>query len=265
MSIEIDFAQNKEIPKLAVNQNFYLRNLWFYLFNLHIYDHKSLMYYLIEGEHQKGANTVVSYLYDALKNLDLTKYKKIVIFSDSCCAQNKNYLIMKFLSLMAIEFGKEIMQIFPVVGHSYSICDRNFANFTKKLKKIQTIEHYSEYLNILKELRFDILKSKIFNWKSIFQMDNSNSQIQISKCVQISYKSDGTIMTFHEYEKQHKIFEVIQNKLINWQSHLSEDKSHFVSNEKIQDVKKLFKYLKPENQKFLNNHFEKYNLKNFKM
>ena len=57
---------------------------------------------------------------------------------------------MKFLSLMAIEFRKEIMQVFPIVGHSYSICDRNFANFTKKLKKIQMIEHHSEYLNILR-------------------------------------------------------------------------------------------------------------------
>ena len=155
------------------------------------------MYYMIEGGNQKGANSVCSYLYNAFQTIEFSPFKKVIIFSDSCFGQNKNYLMMKFLGLMAIEFNIELMQMFPVVGHSYSTCDRNFANFTKKLKRIQTIEHPDEYVKILKDLKFKVLKSKIYNWKSIFQKNITNNKVEIAKCVQILYKTDGSVVTFH--------------------------------------------------------------------
>ena len=152
---------------------------------------------------------------------------------------------------MAIEFNIELMQVFPVVGHSYSTCDRNFANFTKKLKRIQTIEHPDEYVKILKDLKFKVLKSKIYNWKSIFQKNTTNNKVEIAKCVQILYKTDGSVVTFHEYEKPKNHFTLIESKIIDWENKLVDEKDYFVPNEKLNDVKKLLKYLKPKKCIFL--------------
>ena len=33
--LEVDFCQNKSLPKLNVSSNYFKRKFWFYLFNLH--------------------------------------------------------------------------------------------------------------------------------------------------------------------------------------------------------------------------------------
>lgn len=52
--------------------------------------------------------------------------KKIVLLSDAADGQNKNVTVMMFCSWYAYAFGLQITQMFPVRGHSFGQCDRNF-------------------------------------------------------------------------------------------------------------------------------------------
>jgi len=113
------------------------------------------MYLFLEGKFKKGANTVCNFLLDAiereLKLLDC--YNKIYLFSNRCGGQNKNYFILSFLSLLSKKLQIEIQHVYPVRGHSYCSCDRNFSLYGQKKKKIETIETVEDYISIIKSVR----------------------------------------------------------------------------------------------------------------
>ena len=139
--IEFDYCQNKPIPKLPISQAFYLRFSWIYLFNIHIHNNdKSFMFYFLEGEYKKGCNTVISFLNYVLKLLITPNIKNIIIFSDSCFAQNKNSFLVMFLNLISLKWKVNISHIYPIKGHSFCRCDSNFSLISRKLKNFETIE-----------------------------------------------------------------------------------------------------------------------------
>lgn len=76
--IEFDYSQNLPLPKLNVTSQFYRRLLWIYLFNVHIHnDDSSFMYSFIEGEASKGAESVISFVYDCLMKKMTGDYKDV--------------------------------------------------------------------------------------------------------------------------------------------------------------------------------------------
>jgi hypothetical protein len=106
--LEIDYCQNKPLPKLPVSALFYSRLLWLMIFNVHIHNfEKSFMYYFLEGEYKRGANSVCSFVYSVLKNITINA-KKIVIFSDSADGQNRNYIVLRFLLCISVKFNVKI-------------------------------------------------------------------------------------------------------------------------------------------------------------
>jgi hypothetical protein len=130
--LEFDYCQTKPLPKLPNNSYYYSSVISFNLFNIHNHNiNESQMFYFLEGEFQKGPNTICSFLFSALQNLISIDIKLLVLFSDACGAQNRNYTVLKFLSWFSMNFNIKIIQVFPVRGHSYCTCDRNFANFSK--------------------------------------------------------------------------------------------------------------------------------------
>ena len=138
------------------------------------------MYWLIEGEHRKGANTVASYIYDLLSLTELSIFKKIIIFSDAFPGQNRNKVILKSLVLLSNKYDIEIEQVFPIKGHSYCQCHRNFSNFSKQIKKIQIIQTKQVYVRLLEDFNFKVNKCHIFNWKKLIQTSfYNNINIQI--------------------------------------------------------------------------------------
>jgi len=82
----------------------------------------------------------------------LACYNKIYLFSDGCGGQNKNYFILSFLSLSK-RLQIEIRHVYPVRGHSYCSCDRNFGLCGQKKKKVETIETVEDYISIIKSVR----------------------------------------------------------------------------------------------------------------
>ncbi|XP_043469861.1 uncharacterized protein LOC122503403 [Leptopilina heterotoma] len=113
---EFDYAQNLPLPKIPVNDQFYKRLVWLYLFNVHIHNSESsYMYPFFEGITKKGANTVCSFLYDSVKKeFDAENHKKIYFFSDAAPGQNRNYTVLTFCFLLSMELNVEILHIFPV-------------------------------------------------------------------------------------------------------------------------------------------------------
>lgn len=92
-----------------------------YLFNVHIHNtDKSFMYLFLKGSAKKGANTVCSFIYHAVKEqFDKNKHSKIVLFSDAAGGQNRNYTVLTFLILLSRELNIEILHVYPVRGHSF--------------------------------------------------------------------------------------------------------------------------------------------------
>ena len=136
--LEFDFGQNLALPKIPVSAQFYKTLLWLHILNVNVLgsSKRSYMYFFLEGELKKGGNTVCNMLYDAIKReYGHDHYDKIYLFSDSCGGQNKNYLVLSFLSLLSRKLQTEIQHIYPVRGHSYCSCVRNFGMYGKKRRE----------------------------------------------------------------------------------------------------------------------------------
>ena len=168
--LEVDYSQNKPLPKLPVNACFYLRLLWFFICNIHVHNSdKSYMFYFVEGEHKKGANSVCSFINTVLKELITDKIKNLVIFSDGSPAQNKNHTIVKYLNWISIKYKLKIIHLYAVKGHSYCKSDANFALISNKVKKYETIESLEIYLQIMKDLSFEVRKANIKDYETFLR------------------------------------------------------------------------------------------------
>lgn len=58
------------------------------------------------------------------------------VFSDDCGGQNKNHTMVRLMSsLVSMKFFKDIKQYFPIRGHSFLPCDRDFAILKRKIRR----------------------------------------------------------------------------------------------------------------------------------
>lgn len=207
LTVEMDYGQNLPLPKLSNTSQFYKRLIWMFTFNIHSYeDNDSIFYTYLESEGPKNSASVASYLYtflmEKLRSPAFAKKKEIIIFSDAAGGQNKNMAISKFLSWFAKKENKTIEQIFPVRGHSYNQCDRNFGLYGRVVKKRQEITHFKTYLKIMATCRnnpFRVLKDAsiirdispiVNNIRIISQQQKKRDDFKIQRYVRIRYTSD---------------------------------------------------------------------------
>ena len=77
--------------------------------------------------------------------------KRLNIFSDSCGGQNKNSTVIQYLySLVRNRRFHCIRHVFPVRGHSFLPCDRDFAKTNAKKRKVDSAA-MDGYLTFCKE------------------------------------------------------------------------------------------------------------------
>jgi hypothetical protein len=97
------------------------------------------MFHSLEGESKKGANSETTYLYYVLDfvrySMNLDSIKQICFFSDAAGGQNINWVIIKFCVFISVLLDISIVHLYPLRGHSYNICDTNFAVIRKEFKK----------------------------------------------------------------------------------------------------------------------------------
>lgn len=147
----IDYMQNLQLPSIPIQEAFYLRQLVVNVFCIHnLKDNSATFYVYNEGTAGKGPNEVCSFLIEYLRTIP-ENIKYLHIFSDGCLAQNKNNTMVRmFMALVSLEKFQIINQYFPIRGHSFLPCDRDFGVVKRSLKKFDhtyTLEEYTKRIS----------------------------------------------------------------------------------------------------------------------
>ena len=268
--IEFDYAQNRPLPKLPNCNLFYKRLLWLFIFNVHVHNIKSFIFYNLEGMAPKNPNSVCSAIFRViqfLKDGNFLLDKEIIFISDSTCSQNKNWTVIKFLSYISIKFSIKITHVFPVKGHSFSICDNNFNQITSFTRKIEIIETPDIYLEVYrKNPKFTVLENLVFNYKEFLsRYFVENRKVKVMKTVKFEFYSSGDILTFCDYSS---VFSDYINIIKNQNSDSLETiksiaincdfliKTIGITKEKQGDIKSILKYISNTNIDFYNDYLK---------
>lgn len=269
--LEFDYAQNLALPKLTVTSQFYKRLLWLFLFCVHVHnDGSSFMYTFLESQCKKGANTVASFVFDCInkKIEDFPNIKKIVLLSDAAGGQNKNQTLLRFCSYLSKSYNVEVLQIFPVRGHSFGQCDRDFGVIRNALRKLENIEVPHVYIDRIAGSRtnpspFVVVQdtSIVFDWNKglipFFEKTpkNKNIKFKIQQYSILKYKPCGTLLVSTMYSmlvQQPFMYAKCIPKDIN----LEPAKKVPLKPAKIRDIKDLFVFLKEESRNFYTTFFQ---------
>nr|XP_047123938.1 uncharacterized protein LOC124806808 [Hydra vulgaris] len=130
-AICFDFAKNLPVPNKSTNDVYYRRQLSLYTFVIHVLSTDEVyMYTYDETVAKKGADDVCSFLADFIRSHISEAVDEISFFCDGCSGQNKNYTMIRFLYNQVHERKRfKLVKItFPIRGHSYMECDRDFSN-----------------------------------------------------------------------------------------------------------------------------------------
>lgn len=154
MCISFDFMQNLPLPHIPSNPVFYSRQLWYNVFGIHdLGNDEAFMYTYLETEAKKGSNEVTSMLLHYLKNN--IHNRSLVIFSDGCPGQNKNYVMLHFLYSLVhvLKIVDSVEYVFPMRGHSYLPNDSDFALIEKKKRRLERAERPEDWDKIILNAR----------------------------------------------------------------------------------------------------------------
>jgi len=256
--LEFDYAQNLPLPKLPVNDQFYKRLLWMFIFNLHMHQHENLyMFHFMEGNCKKGANRVCLFVHDVIKFECNPEVRKINLFSDACLGQNRNWTMSKFLLSIAMLLNVEIQHTYPVRGHSYNQCDRNFALYSRKLKHLESIETPEEFADIVRNCRkvpFLVQEGIVYDYDALLNNFYKHpTNLAISKAAVLVYRPNGSIEVHQNYAMINpRTFNVIKGKMIpaNVFDGCPCEATKPVADLKRKDFLSLLPYVKPCNHMF---------------
>ena len=151
MGIVFDYMQNLPLPFIPVQEMFYLRKLWLYVFCIHnVKNNSSKFYTYHEGIACKGPNEVCSFISDYIDKYIPPEVKELHIFSDACGGQNRNHTVTRFMMALTMTGRfKVIQQYFPVRGHSYLPCDRNFATVKRQVRRYDRLYSPEQYSSLI--------------------------------------------------------------------------------------------------------------------
>ena len=147
----IDYMQNLMLPVIPIQETFYLRQLTYNVFNIHnLKSGKAVFYTYSETIAKKSPNEVCSFILSYINEHISSSIRHLFIFSDGCAGQNKNHCVIRLmLALVAKGRFDTIHQFFPIRGHSYLPCDRDFSVVKRTLRKIDRVYLPMDYTELL--------------------------------------------------------------------------------------------------------------------
>lgn len=152
-----DMQQVQPLPKSAVGEAFYLRQIGYYTLCIVENNGRNPIFYTwTEDQAGRGCTEVGSALLHFLKNIEVEEDTvELRLFCDGCGGQNKNAHIIHTLLFWLQQTTKNIKSItliFPVRGHSFLPVDRVFGRAEKMLRKEATIKNKEQYHALYKEI-----------------------------------------------------------------------------------------------------------------
>lgn len=141
-----DLQQALLTPTLTVGDAFYLRKALTYNFGIHDgKTGKGFMFMWSENVAGRGSDEIASCIWKYIKLCKPTA-KRLVIYSDNCGGQNKNWNLMALWRQLVLDGVYEsIEHRFLVPGHTRLPCDRDFAlieNEKKRVVQVYSPEHW---------------------------------------------------------------------------------------------------------------------------
>ncbi|CAG9765580.1 unnamed protein product [Ceutorhynchus assimilis] len=153
--LTMDLQQTMPLPRITTSKAFYLRQMWFYNFGIHTIStdgDKSYFFTWTEDTATKGSVEIGSSLHTFVQLLSAEKkIDHLVIWSDSCSGQNKNFNIISLYQYLILKgYVKIIDHKFPEVGHSFLDSDRDFGRIEKEMRKHEKVFTADHYRDIIK-------------------------------------------------------------------------------------------------------------------
>ena len=216
-----------------------------------------------EGMTGRGANEVASCLLKIFSN-GATARKKLVVWSDNCCGQNKNRMIL-FLWVHFVIKGvfDEVNHKFLVPGHSFLSCDRDFALIEKR-KRVTKCIVPEDVKIMIQEARdvqpFNVSQmnvSDFIDFQKVADVTMNTAKLNISKVQWLRVdKSNPQIVhtrrTLNDIEPWQHISILKKGIKIedikNMQLSTLQAKSH-LPQEKKKDLSQMIQYLTKEDDK----------------
>lgn len=273
MGIAFDYMQNLPLPFLPVQEMFYLRKLWFYVFNVcDMKNNKAYFYTYSEGEANKGPNEVCSMVLSFIDNHVPDDVKELHVFSDACGGQNRNHALCRLLcSLTMTNRFKVVHQYYPVRGHSFMPCDRMFGTLKREVRVHDRVYSPKEYNTMIKNAKKNdppfqvetvgcqsILDFKKW-WPQYFvklpaSIENKKDKFKISQCRHLVFKNDpkGYVVTSpfidNPVKKTFKLKKTNTIQLPDTQAHPTGKVP--IKKKKLQDLRKIIHYIPDEYRPF---------------
>lgn len=153
--IAFDYQKNLPLPVTGAAPEYYRRQLWIHNFCIHdVKTDDATMFLYAENFAAKGPNDVISilaYYFDIVMSAEV---KKLHIFADNCAAQNKNRFLWLFLHSQ-VQLGRfdSVSISYPIPGHSFLPCDRDFAIIEKKRQRADRVLVPSYWVDLVKNAR----------------------------------------------------------------------------------------------------------------
>uniref|UniRef100_A0A1B6L2H9 DUF7869 domain-containing protein n=3 Tax=Cicadellinae TaxID=33370 RepID=A0A1B6L2H9_9HEMI len=281
LSLAFDYMKTISIPKLPVQELYYMRQISVNVFGIHnLKDNKTTIFLYHEGVAKKSPNEVCSFLNEYLKSVS-DQYTELRLFSDNCSGQNKNQALSR-LCLYLTDSGRfrKVTQYFPLRGHSFLPCDRDFGIISKALKKNDRIFTVHEITQIILQCssRFDkftvheVSSDVVFDfkkWQGIFYKKSCVSQetkgkqtkkedkvsFQISSLFMFEYNSDskGCIKAYPNINGivSHTFLMSKTKEAVCPPANLAYPENRVpIKKPKIEDIKKLRSYIPQEHSLF---------------
>lgn len=143
--------QNLMLPVIPIQDTFYLRQLTYNVFNIHnLKSDKAVFYTYDETTAKKSPNEVCSFIQSYINEYVSPSIRHLYLFSDGCAGQNKNHCVIRLmLALVSKNRFDSIHQYFPIRGHSYLPCDRDFSVVKRTVKKEDRVYLPMEYTELI--------------------------------------------------------------------------------------------------------------------
>lgn len=135
------------MPNITTNDVYYKRQLTCISFNIHVLAPNDAVFYVYnETVAKKGADDVCSMLSNYVESLDAA-VSSLHVFCDSCAGQNKNWTVIRFCHYLVnvVKRFTEVKLTFPIRGHSYMECDKDFGAVNQKHPAETPTEWWDEF------------------------------------------------------------------------------------------------------------------------